>query len=88
MRAERQSSHLSHISAFKVSSQAFLLVLHSRYLVGPSMPGLCLSLVDTESLHGAEGEPVAPLDYPCRSTTDESEQSGSKTGKDKKRGVC
>lgn len=43
-----------------------------------------MSLADTESLHGAEGESVAPLDYLCRNTTDEDEQSGSKTGKDKK----
>lgn len=61
--------------------------MHLRYLVIPSIPGLFVSLADTKSLRGAEGEPVAPLDYLCRSTTDEDEQSGSKTGKDKKKGI-
>ena len=49
------------------------------------MPGLCASLVDAhKGSHKYEGKPVAPQDYPCRSTTVEAEPSGSKTDKDKK----
>jgi len=48
------------------------------------MPGLCESLVDAEGSHEPEGEPVAPQDDPCRSTTSETEPSGSKTDKDEK----
>lgn len=31
---------------------------------GPPTPNLCVSLFDAEGLHEAEGEPVAPQDYP------------------------
>lgn len=48
------------------------------------MPSLCVSLVDAEGLHEAEGEPVAPQDYTCRSTTGEAELSDRKPGKDEK----
>lgn len=48
------------------------------------MPGLCVSLVDAEGSHKAEGEAVAPQDYPCSSTTGEAEPSGTKTNQDEK----
>lgn len=75
---QRENHRLSHIYAFKVSQLGFSPFI-ALEVPGPSVSGLCVSLADAEDSHKAEGEPVAPQNYPCRSTTVESEPSGSKT---------
>lgn len=81
---QRETHHPSHIYAFQVSELSCPPFI-ALEVPGASLPGLCVSLLGVEGSHKAEGKPVAPQNYPCRSTTVGAEPSGSKTDKDKKK---